>query len=480
MKQTTIPNTGAVAAMLLVSGLVACQTAPRLEQPNFLVILCDDLGYGDLASYGHPTIKTPHLDNLAAEGIRFTNFYSAAPVCSASRAGLLTGRTPSRYGVFDWIPAGHPMHLKQDEITVATLLRSGGYQTAHMGKWHLNGQFNSPSQPQPDDHGFDYWFSTQNNAAPSHHNPENFVRNGEPVGPIEGYSAEIVVDEAVRWLIESRSAERPFFIHLNFHEPHEPIASPPDLVELYPGATARGQALYYANVSSMDRAVGKLMSALENLSLADNTVVLFTSDNGPETLDRYAAAWRSHGSPGHLRGMKLWLYEGGIRVPGIVRWPAQIEPGQVVDEPVSGLDLLPTLCELGGVLVPSGRVIDGSDVSPLFLKGADFRRDKPIIWHYANSLGNPKAALRTGPWALLAHRSIRTHARGFRLNEAEIGMIERAQLTDFELYNLRDDESQTVDLASRLPGKVRELSPVLEHTYEQIKDRAPRWRQPER
>ena len=173
--------------LLAVAGCAATGVSETPDRsPNFLVILCDDLGYGDLGCYGHPTIKTPHLDRLAAQGMRLTSCYSSAPVCSPSRVGLLTGRTPSRVGVYDWIPGNHPMHMGRNEITVAQLLKQGGYDTAHTGKWHCNGKFNSPEQPQPGDHGFDHWFSTQNNASPSHENPKNFVRNGEPVGPLEG------------------------------------------------------------------------------------------------------------------------------------------------------------------------------------------------------------------------------------------------------------------------------------------------------
>ena len=156
----------------------------KKDRPNFVVILCDDLGYGDLACYGHPHIKTPHLDKLATQGMRLTSCYAAAPVCSPSRAGMLTGRTPNRSGVYNWIPGNHVMHLRKDEVTVAAMLKNSGYDTAHVGKWHCNGKFNSPAQPQPGDHGFNHWFATQNNAAPSHKNPRNFVRNGKSVGPM--------------------------------------------------------------------------------------------------------------------------------------------------------------------------------------------------------------------------------------------------------------------------------------------------------
>jgi arylsulfatase A len=188
--------------------------------------------------------------------------------------------------------------LSKEEITLASLLKTAGYDTSHVGKWHCNGKFNSPEQPQPGDHGFDHWFATQNNASPTHENPVNFVRNGKPVGKQEGYSCQVVAKEAVRWLEQERQPDNPFFQFVCFHEPHEPIASPLELTENYTNATKRGEALYYANVTNMDRAVGFLIAELKRLNLDDETVVFFTSDNGPETLNRYGGAWRSHGSPG--------------------------------------------------------------------------------------------------------------------------------------------------------------------------------------
>ena len=157
--------------------------------------------------------------------MRLTNCYAAAANCSPARTGLMTGRTPYRVGIHNWIPMFSPMHVRREEITVATLLRQNGYATCHAGKWHLNGMFNLPGQPQPSDHGFDHWFSAQNNALPSHHDPDNFVRNGQPVGRLEGYSAQLVADEAIRWLKEIRDREKPFFLFVCFHEPHEPIAT---------------------------------------------------------------------------------------------------------------------------------------------------------------------------------------------------------------------------------------------------------------
>ncbi|MEZ6048066.1 MAG: sulfatase-like hydrolase/transferase [Planctomycetaceae bacterium] len=333
-------------------------------RPNILIILCDDLGYNDLGCFGHTAIKSPVLDQLAADGVRFTDCYAAAPVCSPSRVGMLTGRTPHRLGVFDWIPEGSPMHMKSDETTFATLLKKNGYQTAHIGKWHCNGQFNRPSQPQPSDHGFDYWFSTQNNALPTHHEPVNFVRNGEAVGPLTGYSSDIIADDAIRWL-KQRDQEEPFCLVVWFHSPHEVIATAPEYVEQYKEFEPEKRAEYYGNVAHMDAAAGRILGELDSEKLRDNTFVLFTSDNGPETLNRYGPrSSRSYGSPAPLRGMKLHVYEGGIRVPGIIRWPGHVEAGSTSAEPICGVDVLPTVCALAGVEVTVDKKLDGANLLP--------------------------------------------------------------------------------------------------------------------
>ena len=224
---------------------VAELAADDADRPNIVVVLCDDLGYGDIECYGHPHIKTPHLNKLATEGIRFTDFYSAAPVCSPSRVGLLTGRSPNRAGVYDFIPGGRDIYMRSSEVTIAQLLKNGGYATCMSGKWHCNGKFNSTRQPQSDSAGFDHWFGTQNNASPSHENPENFVRNGKKVGPLKEYSCQLVIDEAVTWLTaqQQKTPEQPFFMYVAFHEPHEPIASPKRLVERYSSVATREHVL---------------------------------------------------------------------------------------------------------------------------------------------------------------------------------------------------------------------------------------------
>ncbi len=446
------------------------------ESPNIITILCDDLGYGDLACYGHPKIKTPHLDQLAKQGVRLTDCYSSSPVCSASRAGFLTGRTPTRTGVYDWIPENHPMHLPKDEITIAHILKENGYETAHMGKWHCNGFFNSPKHPQPGDHGFQHWFSTQNNAMPTHENPVNFVRNGQAVGKIEGFACQIVADESIKWLKQTRDKSKPFFLHVCFHEPHEKVASPPQLVKEYlPVSRYEDEAQYFANVANMDAAVGRLMKTLDGLGLAEKTRVIFTSDNGPETLNRYGNR-RSYGSSGVLRGMKLHIYEGGIRVPGIIRWSGQIKPSQVIGEPVCSVDILPTICDLLKVELPNKKPLDGTSLLPLF-KGEKLKRTTPLFWHYYRAISRPRVAIREGDWKMVAHWSgpEGTIPLGWNVSEVSQKIMKTAKLTRFELYNLKKDISEKFDVSKQEPERVKAMRQKIIKKYSAVQKEGPFW-----
>ncbi|MCS7045907.1 MAG: sulfatase-like hydrolase/transferase [Gemmataceae bacterium] len=457
----------------------------QVRRPNFLIILCDDLGYGDLGCFGHPQIRTPNLDRLAQRGLRLTDCYAAAPVCSPSRAGLLTGRIPTRTGVHTWISENNPMHLPATEITLATLLRRLGYRTAHVGKWHLNGYFNSPKQPQPHDHGFEHWFSTQNNAAPSHADPNNFVRNGKPVGPLKGFSCQIVVDEAIAWLQQIRAGPEPFFLFVCFHEPHEPVASPADLVASYPKAKSEDEAQYFASVANLDAAVGRLLKALEQLGQAEDTIIFFSSDNGPETLNRYKTARRSFGSAGPLRGRKLSLYEGGIRVPGILYWPAKHVPptlprdarpwGKVSNEPVWSLDLFPTFARAAGATLPDDRPIDGADLTSM-LAGQAVVRKTPLFWHYYRALGPMHTALREGDWVVLGKCEPVPKGSGgtWQLGDGEL--LKKGKLVAYELYHLRDDLAQTKDLANDELERLRLMGRRLNLLFREVCAEGPDWR----
>ncbi|MEQ9411599.1 MAG: sulfatase-like hydrolase/transferase [Fuerstiella sp.] len=456
------------------------------QRPNVVIILCDDLGFGDLGIHGHPHIRTPNLDRLAAEGLRFTNFYSTAPVCSPSRVGLLTGRSPNRAGVYDWIPeardpkpdAREQVHMKKDELTIAHVMKQAGYATCMAGKWHCNAAFNSPDQPQPGDAGFDHWLATQNNAAPSHENPVNYVRNGKPVGRIKGFSCQIAADEAITWVRDhqQQNSDQPFFVYLPFHEPHEPVASPPELVEQYAGVTWHpDQAQYYANVHNVDLAVGKVVAALDKLGVRDNTLIVFTADNGPETLNRYRSANRSWGITAHLRGMKLHTHDGGFHVAGIFNWPAGIKPGQVVDSPASALDLLPTAASLAKAELPENRPLDGISLTPLFETGNMPARPKPLVWAYYNGINEARVAMRHGPWKVLARLNNGEFPKRQNLTPEMLAEAKAATLTDFEIYNVQTDPGETQNLAGRSLPEQDSLTEAIRDGYQQLVNDSPAW-----
>lgn len=415
-----------------------------------MLFLADDLGHGDLACYGHPLIKTPHLDEFARQGVRLTQCYSGSAVCSPSRSALLTGRTPHRNGVYTWIAEGAPVHLRTSELALPKLLKQAGYATCHVGKWHLNGLFNDPRQPQPGDHGYDWWLATQNNAAPSHENPRNFARNGEPVGELQGYSAPLIVAEARRWLTEHRDPNRPFYLAVWAHEPHYPIKSDPQFKALYPDLKDDVQREHHANVTQLDHAFGDLMRALRELELEDNTFVYFTSDNGPEG-DGVTSPGR--GSTGGLRGRKRDMHEGGIRVPGIVRWPKRVPAGTTASVPVIGSDFFTTALAVAGVAPPADRVLDGVDVREVLTGQANsVVRPQPLFWRL-HMAPNAKMAMRVDDWKILAN----------------------AELTEFELYHLRNDPTESTDLRDKEPARFNELKARLIQHNAAIDAEGPDW-----
>ena len=453
------------------------------EKPNIIVILCDDLGYGDLACYGHPHIKTPNLDQMAEEGIRFTDFYSTAPVCSPSRVGLLTGRSPNRAGVYDWIPPGNrkrpdrrdQVHLRKSEITAPQLLQRAGYATAMAGKWHCNSKFNVPEQPQPGDAGFDHWLATHNNAAPSHANPKNFVRNGKPVGETEGYSCQLVATEGIKWMKShlSENVSQPFFLYLAFHEPHEPVASPDEITDTYRSiAYSEKEAEYFANVENVDRAVGRVLEQLKTAGIDKKTLVIFTADNGPETLSRYSRASRSWGRADPLRGMKLWTTEAGFRVAGIMRWPGRIHEKQVSHQVVSALDFLPTFCELAGVNPPSGLELDGTSFLPA-LVGEEMKREKPLVWAFYNSLNSQQVAMRDGDWKVLAHLDL---PKMSNISDQNVEQVRAAELSGIEIYNLRHDIGEARNVAPSDPDLREQLTRKLKAHYTDLLDHSYVWK----
>jgi len=414
------------------------------DRPNIVLFLADDLGYGEPGCYGNAAAITPHLDRFAAAGLRLTDCHSASSVCSPSRSSLLTGRTPYRNGVVTWIPEGSPIHLRASEITLPKLLRAAGYDTCHVGKWHLNGMFNSPEQPQPDAHGYDWWLGTQNNAAPSHAFPTNFVRNGTAIGKVDDYSAPFIAKEAVTWLEQKRDSAKPFFLAVWTHEPHYPIASAERFERLHAGIPDPEERIYRANITQLDDAFGTVMKALDELGVAANTLVFFTSDNGPEGAGNKGPG---RGLAGGLRGRKRSMYEGGHRVPGIVRWPGKIDPGSTSDLPVIGSDFFPTALAAAGVEPPAGVKIDGVNLLPA-VAGGPVERPVPMYWRWGGMV-----AYREGPWKIV-------------VDEA---------LQEPQLYDLSADLAEATDLAGREPERLSAMMQRLRAYQAEVEAEGPVW-----
>jgi len=437
-----------VFVLLLV--MAASPVIAAEKPPNVVIFLADDLGYGDLGCYGHPRIKTPNLDAFAKEGMRLTQCYAASAVCSPSRSAILTGRTPHRNGVYTWIAEGSEVHLRTSENTIPKLLKEAGYATCHVGKWHLNGKFNNPDQPQPNDHGYEHWMATQNNAGPSHKDPSNFVRNGKAVGKLEGFSAPLVADEAIDWLTTKRDKSKPFFLAVWTHEPHLPIESDPQFQKQYADLDADFQQ-HHGNVTQLDHAFGKLMKTLDQQMLTDTTLVLFTSDNGPEG---DGLKNRTRGSTGGLRGRKRSMYEGGIRVPGIARWPNHIKPGTTSDTPIIGSDLFPTVLAACGVKPPADRVLDGTDVLPVLTgKAATVERKAPLYWRLNMAPNNLHMVLRDGDWKLISSQDF----------------------AKVELYNLKTDLKEANDLSDKETERVTAMTKRLKEVNAGIEKEGPDW-----
>ncbi len=410
--------------------LVSCKI-PEDTKPNILFLMADDMGYIDAECYGGP-IKTPNINKLANEGMRFTDFYSAAPNCSPARTGLLTGRTPSRAGVYDYLAANSPMHLPRSEITIAEMLKENGYETCHVGKWHLSEWTRKKMLgPKPGEQGFDYWFAVDNNAVPSHKDPVNFERNGTMVGALKGYSCDLVVDEAIHWLGEYRDGKKPFYLNVWFNEPHAKIASPPELIKQYEDYGK--DAEYMANVANMDEAIGRLLNYLNKEELSKNTFVLFTSDNGP-----YRQA-----STGVFRGKKSFLYEGGIRVPGVIKWPGKVKPGQETSIPVGFVDLLPTVAAIATTNTPDDRILDGKNILPILLN-KPFEREKPLFWFFYKRY--PISALREGDYMILGNTKEVYKSPSHPFDSMDQHFFKNARLEEFQVYNLKNDPAQQHNL----------------------------------
>jgi arylsulfatase A len=432
--------------------------------------------------------------------MRFTDCHSAGTVCSPSRAGLLTGRNPYRLGLYYVVGGGS--HLRASEITIATLLKNKGYDTCFVGKWHLSRFVNKKNnQPSPGDHGFDHWFATEVNAFEGPQHPQKFYRNGQKVGPVDGWYCDVIVREAIDWLNNRPNKDKPFFLVISTHEPHTPLMPPDRYAEAYDnvvvdslekmisyGAVERPKKdishlkkYYYGTVSQLDQAFGNFIKSVDNMGYRDNSLVFFTSDNGPEApvnLEESRGEWedesrdRCFGTPGPYRGMKRYPYEGGHRVPGIIRWPGHSRSNSTSSELVNGTDVLPTFCSIAGVPVPQDRKIDGEDVTAIF-EGKTIKRTKSLCWffpaHEDTYYRMPHVILRENEYTLLASFNIKPK------DQLIMDWIKNARLEKFALYNLHKDIRQDVDLCIEEPGRFEKMKAEMIRYWRDVQTEGPYW-----
>ena len=450
------PRLTPLAWRALALGVVFLLAAPAVaadepRPPNFVLILVDDLGWRDVGCNGSTFYETPNIDRLAASGRRFTDGYAACPVCSPTRASILTGKYPARLHLTDWLPgrADRPsqkllrpkflQHLPLEEVTLAEALKPLGYVSASIGKWHLGGPDYSPEKQ-----GFDLNVGgCDKGSPPSYFFPyknRTFSLPGLEEGREGEYLTDRLTDEAEKFLQKNR--DRPFFLYLAHYAVHIPLQAKKDVVAKYRAKVKPGQGqdnpLYAAMVEAVDDSVGRVLKKLEELKVADRTVVIFTSDNGGLSVKEGPNTPSTSNAP--LRAGKGYLYEGGIREPLLVRWPGVTKAGSTCDVPVCSVDFYPTVLEMAGVREGAGAV-DGVSLVPLLRQAGEPRRDA-LYWHYphySNQGGRPGGAVRQGQYKL----------------------IESYEDGKLELYDLREDVGEANDLARRLPEKTAELHRLL-------------------
>lgn len=433
-----------VFAGLLLASIASGAPNPVLDKEgkpmNVVVLFADDMGWGDLGVQGHPYARTPAIDGLAATGARFTDFYVTAPICSASRMGFMTGRIQNRYGMrmlirdsLDRAVGYH--HLPVEEPTLARVFRDAGYRTAHIGKWHISFP-HRPGEPTMSDYGFDHYMLVNAGGGPRSYFNGRWNRNGTVVTTEGRWNAEVYVDEAIDF-IES-APDKPFFVNLWSFCPHQVVMCAPEYAAMYADRSEIEQN-YYGAITQMDEQYGRLLRYLEEHGLADRTIVVFSSDNGPEP---HVFPWSglARGSTGGFRGGKHSLYEGGIRVPAIIRWPGLTRPGTVAEETCWTPDLLATVAAATGSMVDPEYPLDGLDLRPVF-QGEALDRAQPFYWDFpgpvirnnGEAVGRPSLALRSGRWKLHTDSSF----DDIELYDLDVDRNEQ--------WNLRDDRPEVVD-----------------------------------
>ncbi len=472
---------------ILLGSLAILSIANAQGKPNIIVIVADDLGYGDLGFTGHPTIKTPNLDKLSKGGATFTHFYSPAQVCSPSRAAAITGRMPHRLGIYSFIggSSGSLTHLPKTEITIPQLLRKNGYQTAMIGKWHNSlievqmkrDKAGKNDIPSMDHYGFDYWFCSDDNA--KIRNKPNWIRNGKNEGMKKGLAANIVGQEAVHWLTKERNPSKPFIQFVHFYEPHWYVDAPEDITKQYLAKDTdnKNQAIYFAAVTNVDKEIGNIHRTLEELKIADNTLILFTSDHGPSTLGD-GKRDRNYGSAEPYRGYKYGLWDGSVHAPGVAHWPAKIKPNTIIDTPAGAIDWLPTICEVTKTPLPANLELDGKSHLSL-LMGKSMQRQKPLQWHHYNTnfnhAPNPNAVLRIGDYVICGFYAPETQLKRSSWKEKHLKLVKTGKLVRFQLFNIKTDPTQKTDLSKQEPEQFKKLKTQLINAHSEMQSQAMGW-----
>ncbi len=448
---------------LLGLSTIFIQCSPP-EKPNIILVMADDQGWGDTGYNGHPVLKTPNIDNMSVSGLRFDHFYSAAPVSSPTRGSVMTGRHPNRFGCFSW---GYT--LRPQEITIAEALKTAGYATGHFGKWHL-GSVRQGSPVNPGNSGFDVWFSSPN----FFDNNPVMSREGEAVRTV-GESSMVTVDAALDFIKEESKKKKPFLAVIWFGSPHNPYIAEDQDRQLYAGEEEKMQN-YLGEITGMDRAIGKLRQELKNIGINENTLVWYCSDNG---------GLAGFGSTGG-RGAKSQIYEGGLRVPAIIEWPARIKKSRITDSPSNTSDIYPTLLELTGVKMDNQNPLDGVSLVPLIDNKVNSLTRSMGFWQYP-------AQGKIVPSAKLMEELLTEQQNGIPLSDTtqidehtgeiltryedtlfpghsawlkwpwKLHRIDSGNNEPlFELYNLELDPGEQNDLSANKPETVNELKSEIE------------------
>lgn len=420
-----------------MSFLISCKEEKEMSSqlPNIVFIFTDDLGYGDLGCFGATDILTPNIDRIASEGIKFTNFLSASPVCSPSRAGLLTGRMPQRMGINQVFFPESFTGMSPEEITFAEILKERGYQTAIIGKWHLGHR----ERFLPLNQGFDSYYGI-----PYSNDMESVVymtnNKVDSIQVNQRYTTQTYTQKSLEFI--DKAAESPFLLYLAHNMPHVPIYASP----AFEGTSQRG--LYGDVIQEIDWSVGQILQKLEEKGLLENTLIVFSSDNGP-----WLVMEDHGGSAGPLREGKQFTFEGGVRVPTVAMWKGKIDPGQVYEELATQMDWFPTFCRIAGAEIPQDRSIDGKDLSAVLFENG-YREGDEFIYY----MGADQRAFQQDGW------KIKRPFAGFQ----GAPWMRGVPAHDTLLFNLRTDPGENTNLAKENPEKLAQMMRAMDLAVEQL------------